>query len=114
MRGGLQVERDEGNRAAPLRRRSRRHPTRGRGDHGRVRRSLWTTYEGGLSDHSAGVVYEITADGKEKILHTFCSEHYCSDGVGSNDLIIDANGNLYGTTYGGGTTGNGVVFEITP
>ena len=71
-----------------------------------------TTAEGGIYDE--GVVYEITTDGKEKILHAFCSEKNCADGAHPNDLIIDANGNLYGTTYGGGTTGNGVVFEITP
>ena len=29
-------------------------------------------------------------------------------------LSLDANGNLYGTTYAGGLNGNGVVFEITP
>jgi uncharacterized repeat protein (TIGR03803 family) len=30
------------------------------------------------------------------------------------NLVFDANGNLYGTTYGGGASGNGVVWEITP
>ena len=29
-------------------------------------------------------------------------------------LIMDAQGNLYGTTYGGGINGNGTVFMITP
>jgi len=29
-------------------------------------------------------------------------------------LIMDAKGNLYGTTYGGGVNGNGTVFMITP
>jgi len=28
-------------------------------------------------------------------------------------IVFDANGNLYGTTTGGGT-GNGVVWQITP
>jgi uncharacterized repeat protein (TIGR03803 family) len=31
----------------------------------------------------------------------------------SGDLVFDEAGNIYGTTYGGGT-GNGVVFELTP
>ena len=70
-----------------------------------------STAEGGIYDE--GVVYEITTDGKEKIVHTFCGGD-CSDGAHPNDLIIDSNGNLYGTTYGGGTNGNGVIFEITP
>ena len=29
-------------------------------------------------------------------------------------LALDANGNLYGTTNGGGQFGNGTVFELTP
>ncbi len=29
-------------------------------------------------------------------------------------VVLDANGNLYGTTYGGGSAGYGVVYEITP
>lgn len=29
-------------------------------------------------------------------------------------LILDASGNLYGTTNGGGASGNGTVFKITP
>jgi uncharacterized repeat protein (TIGR03803 family) len=68
-----------------------------------------TTEEGGTD--SDGVVYEITADGKEKILHSFCSGA-CSDGAYPNDLIMDAQGNLYGTTNAGGK-GYGTVFKIT-
>jgi uncharacterized repeat protein (TIGR03803 family) len=62
---------------------------------------------------NSGVAYEITVDGKEKILHTFCTGD-CSDGAYPRDLIIDAKGNLYGTAYGGGINGNGTVFMITP
>lgn len=70
-----------------------------------------TTYEGG--DKGVGVVYEITARGEEKILHSFCSGD-CSDGSQPNDLIIDAEGNLYGTTSAGGANNDGVIFMITP
>ena len=39
----------------------------------------------------------------------------CTDGCFPNsDVTIDASGNLYGTTEGGGTHGNGVVWQITP
>jgi uncharacterized repeat protein (TIGR03803 family) len=29
-------------------------------------------------------------------------------------LVIDAQGNLYGTTFGGGTLSKGTVFKLTP
>ena len=61
-----------------------------------------------------GTVFEITANSQEKILHKFCSEKDCSDGAYPSDLIMDAKGNLYGTTYGGGINRNGVIFMITP
>jgi uncharacterized repeat protein (TIGR03803 family) len=70
-----------------------------------------TTEEGGPS--GGGVVYEITPDGKEKILHDFCTGD-CLDGVFPNGLIIDAKGNLYGTAYGGGVNNQGTIFMITP
>jgi len=73
-----------------------------------------TTVDGGLNGPSAGVVYEITADGKEKILHRFCSWKDCSDGAYPNGLIIDGEGNLYGTTSNGGMNNNGVIFMVTP
>ena len=73
-----------------------------------------TTLYGSSGRGCCGTVFEITADGKEKVLHSFCTEKDCSDGVYPNDLIIDAKGNLYGTAYGGGINGNGTVFMITP
>jgi uncharacterized repeat protein (TIGR03803 family) len=69
-----------------------------------------TTEEGGPI--GAGVVYEITADGKEKILHSFCSGD-CLDGAYPNGLIMDAEGNLYGTAAAGGINGDGTIFKIT-
>jgi len=69
-----------------------------------------TTAEGGL--YGYGVVYEITAAGKEKILHAFCSGD-CSDGGSPNGLMMDAQGNLYGTNFGGGVNRKGTIFKIT-
>ena len=70
-----------------------------------------TTEEGGL--HDSGIVFEISKDGKKKVLHNFCSTSDCSDGAYPNDLIMDAKGNLYGTAFGGGVNKNGTVFMIT-
>lgn len=48
----------------------------------------------------------------ETILHSFVGG---TDGQNpSGSVIFDAVGNLYGTTYGGGTFGFGTVFEVTP
>lgn len=70
-----------------------------------------------------GVVYKLTPRSKipykQTVLYSFCSEinsnGYCTDGeVPSSNLIMDANGNLYGTTVGGGANNRGTVFELTP
>jgi uncharacterized repeat protein (TIGR03803 family) len=48
----------------------------------------------------------------EKVLYAFQGG---TDGAYSeSSLIFDASGNLYGTTAGGGTAGDGTVFELTP
>jgi uncharacterized repeat protein (TIGR03803 family) len=47
------------------------------------------------------------------ILHDF--QGGSSDGAAVNaGLIIDISGNLYGTTAGGGASGYGTVFEVSP
>ena len=48
----------------------------------------------------------------EKVLHNFGSG---TDGqYPQSSVILDAAGNLYGTTYGGGSKGLGTVFETSP
>ena len=71
-----------------------------------------TTREGG--DHDDGAVFEIPFDTDHyeaaKTLVSFTGD----DGSHPHSsLIIDANGNLFGTTVDGGDSGNGTVFEIT-
>jgi uncharacterized repeat protein (TIGR03803 family) len=71
-----------------------------------------TTYEGG----SGGVVFKLQADGTYTVLHYF-SGGASGDGYAPYaGVIVDGQGNVYGTTeYGGNTSCNcGVVFEITP
>jgi len=49
---------------------------------------------------------------KLRVLHAFGSG---SDGLGLwASLVLDSEGNLYGTTSGGGADGYGTVFELTP
>jgi uncharacterized repeat protein (TIGR03803 family) len=73
-----------------------------------------TTVDGGAD--GSGTVFELTpqAGGKwaEKVLHSFGNG---KDGASPYaGLIADAAGNLYGTTFYGGTDGLGMVFELTP
>ena len=76
-----------------------------------------TTNQGGASGY--GTVFKVDKTGKETLLHTFT-------GVGGDgafpydDLLLDAKGNLYGTTASGGSaecnggSGCGLVFRLTP
>jgi len=75
-----------------------------------------TTFLGGTSN--AGTVYELMPPARqggiwtETVLYSFAGG---SDGEGpQSDLNFDQAGNLYGTTTGGGSPGNGVVFQLTP
>jgi uncharacterized repeat protein (TIGR03803 family) len=51
------------------------------------------------------------AGATSKVLHEF---HNTDGADPSADLIFDAAGNLYSTTFGGGAHGKGTVFELTP
>jgi len=70
--------------------------------------------EGG--PYCSGTAYELTlgADGTwaETILHSF--GHGTDGAEPTGSLIVDAAGNLYGTTASGGRYLVGTVFEITP
>ena len=75
-----------------------------------------TTLDGSEAGPGPGTVFELVAPvGKgsytEKVLWSFNG----IDGAQPNgSLILDSAGNLYGTTAGGGSSGNGVVFQVTP
>jgi uncharacterized repeat protein (TIGR03803 family) len=57
-------------------------------------------------------VFKIDASGNETVLYNFGDNG--DDGAGPTGLIRDAEGNLYGTTAGGGPWGSGVVFTLDP
>jgi uncharacterized repeat protein (TIGR03803 family) len=69
-----------------------------------------TTVQGGLNGQ--GTVYEITKSGEQIVLHNFGD-------MGSQDgrwpfagLVRDSAGNLYGTTYIGGTYETGTIYKV--
>jgi len=52
-----------------------------------------------------------------KVIHDFCSKRLCADGqTPMSGVVMDAAGNLYGTTQNGGTgfNGPGTVYKLTP
>jgi uncharacterized repeat protein (TIGR03803 family) len=53
------------------------------------------------------------AASSEKVLYSFCSLSNCADGnTPEANLIFDAAGNLYGTTFNGGAYGFGSIFQL--
>ena len=78
----------------------------------------------GCSEEGCGTVFELTLGDNgtwgEKVLYKFCSTTNCEDGANPYaGLIFDSTGNLFGTTYAGGSSscfgqGCGIVFELTP
>ena len=77
-----------------------------------------TTYNGGA--YGFGTVFQLApgANGTwtEKVLYNFCAAQHCADGKApSASLIFDAAGNLYGTTFFGGSAYDlGTVFQLAP
>jgi uncharacterized repeat protein (TIGR03803 family) len=72
-----------------------------------------TTEQGGASGY--GTVFEIakTSSGYASAPTTLVSfDYYSTGGFPRTGLTVDANGNLFGTTYTGGAYSYGTVFEI--
>ena len=72
-----------------------------------------TTDKGGSKGD--GVIFKITANGTFTVPHSCCSQKACTDGLNPfAGLIQGTDGNIYGTTQGGGAHDDGEIFEITP
>jgi uncharacterized repeat protein (TIGR03803 family) len=77
-----------------------------------------TTVNGGVN--GGGTVYELilrpTGGFREKVLYNFCLQNNCADGAHPLNvrLVLDAAGNLYGTTSSGGSTQHGTIFQLVP
>lgn len=61
-----------------------------------------------------GTLFEIAADGSEHVVYNFKGRKLGDGGQPSAALILDSNGNLYGTTTYGGAFNHGTVFVLTP
>ena len=62
-----------------------------------------------------GVLYRVNTDGSGfQVLHKYCSQRNCADGEDGGKLVEGTDGNLYGTTYGGGANSAGTIFSVTP
>jgi uncharacterized repeat protein (TIGR03803 family) len=88
-----------------------------------------TTSSGGANSNSGqcpegcGTVFKITPAGSLTTLYSFCAQTNCADGANSQaPLVQGADGNLYGTTVGGGSQASatssfcgycGTVFKIS-
>jgi uncharacterized repeat protein (TIGR03803 family) len=63
--------------------------------------------------YSAGTVFMLSPAGKGTVLYEFTGTN--GDGNGPHGrLAFDADGEIYGTTQGGGTNGTGTVYRLSP
>ncbi len=73
-----------------------------------------TTSSGGVYDGSygGGTLVEVSPKGKLSLLHTFCNDCSTDGAYPGSGVTLDSKGNLYGTTFGGGSGGEGVVYKF--
>jgi uncharacterized repeat protein (TIGR03803 family) len=71
-----------------------------------------TTQSGGANGN--GTVFEVakTQGGYANVPTTLVNFDYTDGGSPLGSLVMDAAGDLFGTTYGGGASGDGTVFEV--
>ncbi|MGA2598921.1 MAG: choice-of-anchor tandem repeat GloVer-containing protein [Bryobacteraceae bacterium] len=64
-------------------------------------------------ENGKGSAFEITPAGTLTTLYNFCIQTNCSDGAGPLAAVVEGvDGNLYGTTVGGGAYNAGTVFKL--
>ncbi len=69
-----------------------------------------TAYEGGAN--AVGTVFKLTSDGTLTAIYSFTGGNDGANPFGG--LLLASDGNLYGTTGGGGQYGSGTIFRISP
>lgn len=65
-------------------------------------------------NRDCGTVFKVTPGGQETTLHTFFPNLNIDGCQPIGDLLQTKNGNIYGTTYLGGSGNHGTAFVITP
>jgi uncharacterized repeat protein (TIGR03803 family) len=74
-----------------------------------------TAEYGGSNNILGGVIFKITPSGTLTTLYSFCAQSDCTDGEAPSAALVQAtDGSFYGTTFLGGSNGDGTVFKITP
>lgn len=76
------------------------------------RGNLFGTTSDAVGRAGNGSVFRISFNGEMSVFHAFTGR---KDGIRpTGNLVLDHEGNLYGTTAGGGSAEAGTVFKITP
>lgn len=76
--------------------------------------NFYGTTLGGGAHLGNGTVFRMTPAGIVTTIYSFCTQQNCADGYSPNAALVQgADGDLYGTTSGGGTKDSGTVFKIT-
>jgi len=61
-----------------------------------------------------GTIFELTTTGELTTLYSFCSQRECTDGADPVAGVLQGtDGTLHGTTAGGGTNNEGIVFSLS-
>src|SRR5271165_760892 len=76
--------------------------------------NLYGTTSTGGSNDGGGIVFEFTPASGGWTFNTIYNLSACGPCGPQDKLVMDAAGNLYGTTYGLGNEGYGSVFKLTP
>jgi len=73
--------------------------------------NLFGTTDAGDPDQ-VGIVWKVSKNEHETILHSF--SYSGGDGeIPVGGVVLDAKGNLYGTTEGGGASGDGTIYKLS-
>jgi uncharacterized repeat protein (TIGR03803 family) len=73
-----------------------------------------TSTNGGLNNNSEGTVFQLSPSGTMTRLWSFDGTNKINSGFYPySGLTLGTDGNFYGTTYAGGSTGAGTVFKVT-